>query len=110
MDPYSIDQPELTRAQGFHAVMRFLRVVSRHRIVLIAIVSAAALFAVIWHRQTPQEYQSSAKLMIQQTSSDPRMSNKYAAQGLLSSYKQLLLSDTVLVQTVNALSGEIGRC
>ncbi len=104
MDPYSIDQPELTRAQGFHAVMRFLRVVSRHRIVLIAIVSAAALFAVIWHRQTPQEYQSSAKLMIQQTSSDPRMSNKYAAQGLLSSYKQLLLSDTVLVQTVNALS------
>ncbi|HIE99697.1 MAG: polysaccharide biosynthesis tyrosine autokinase [Fuerstiella sp.] len=104
MDPYSIDQVEPTQQQGFHALMRFLRVVSRHKVVLIGLVAAAAFFAVIRHRQTPKQYESSAKLMIQQTSSDPRMASKFATQGLLSSYKQLLLSDTVLLQTFAELS------
>ena len=104
MDPDSIEQLEPTQQQGFHALMRFLRVVGRHKIVLIGLVGAAAFFAVIRHKQTPKQYESSAKLLIQQSHSDPRMNSKFAAQGLLASYKQLLLSDNVLVQTVEAAS------
>ena len=104
MDPYSIDQIEPTQQQqGFHALMRFLRVVSRHKMVLVGLVAAAAFFAVVRHKQTPKQYQSSAKLMIQQTSADPTVASRSAAQGILVSYKQLLLSDTVLVQTLEEL-------
>ncbi|MCP4171720.1 MAG: polysaccharide biosynthesis tyrosine autokinase [Fuerstiella sp.] len=103
MDPYTIDHLEPTQRQGLHALMRFLRVVCRHKTVLVVIVCTAVFFAVIRHKQTPKEYQSSAKLMIQQASSDPRMSTKHAAQGLLASYKQLLLSDGVLLQTIDEL-------
>ncbi|MCP4171349.1 MAG: polysaccharide biosynthesis tyrosine autokinase [Fuerstiella sp.] len=104
MDPYSIDQVEPTQRQGFHALMRFLRVVNQHKIILVGVVAAAAFLAVVRHKQTPRQYQSTAKLMIQQTSTDPKMVSKYAAQGLLSSYRQLLLSDTVLIQTLEEMS------
>jgi capsular exopolysaccharide synthesis family protein len=100
MDPYSIDQIEPPQQQGFHALMRFLRVTSRHKMILLGLIAVAAFFAVIWHKQTPKQYESSAKLLIQQVNSDPRMNSKYATQGLLASYRQLLLSDTVLIQTV----------
>ena len=104
MDPYTLEQLDSSEPQGFHAIMRFLRVVNRHRMILIGLVAAAAFLAVVRHNRIPKQYEATAKLMITQTSTDPKAQSAKAVEGTLSSYKQLLLSDTVLKETVREMA------
>lgn len=83
--------------------MRFLRVVNRHRMILIGLIGAAAFLAVVRHKQIPKQFESSAKLMVRQVSTDPKAHSVRAIEGLLASYKQLLLSDTVLSATIREM-------
>lgn len=103
MDPYTLDQLDTAEPQGFHAVMRFLRVINRHRMILIGLIAAGAFLGFIRHRKIPKQYEASAKLMIRQVSTDPKSQSSKAVQGALASYKQLLLSDKVLNATVEQL-------
>lgn len=100
MDLYTPEQLDSSEPQGFHAIMRFLRVVNRHRMILIGLVAVAAFFAIARHNRIPRQYEASAKLMVTQSSMDPGMQSAKAVEGLLSSYRQLLLSDKVLSETV----------
>lgn len=103
MDPYTQESLESHEPQGFHALMRFLRVVRRHKMILIGFVAAAAFLSVVYHKRTPKEYEASAKLMVRQLRSAATEYDPEAANGLLSSYRQLLLSDNVLLSTVDLL-------
>lgn len=103
MDPYTLDQLDSSEPQGFHAIMRFLRVINRRRMILICLVAVAAFVATVRHNRIPKEYQASAKLMIRQVTADPKMLSSRATEGLLASYRQLLLSDTVLGDTAKEL-------
>lgn len=103
MDPYTLDQLDTSQPQGFHAILRFLRVVNRHRLILIGLIAAAAFLAVVRHKRIPKQYDAAARLMVRRVDSDPRQNTARAAQGLLSTYKQLLLSDKVLSDTVGEL-------
>jgi len=103
MDPYTPEQLDSTEPQGFHAVLRFLRVVNRHRLILVGFVAAAAFLAVVRHKRIPKQYESTARLMVRQVSADPKSQSSSATEGLLASYRQLLLSDRVLADTVKEL-------
>lgn len=103
MDPYTLEQLDSTEPQGFHALLRFLRVVNRHRMILVGLVAAAAFLAVVRHKQIPKQYESTARLMVRQVSADPKSQSNSATEGLLASYRQLLLSDRVLTDTVKEL-------
>lgn len=103
MDPYALETMEANEPQGFHALMRFLRVVRRHKGILIGFLLAAAFFAVVAHKRTPREYEANAKLMVRQLRSAATEYDPEAANGLLNSYRQLLLSDSVLFSTIDAL-------
>lgn len=102
MDPETLEQLDTTEPQGFHAVMRFMRVVNRYRMILIGLIAAGAFLGVVRHKRIPKQYESSAKLMIRQVSTDPKM-NARNTQGTLASYRQLLLSDRVLNATVEKM-------
>lgn len=104
MDPYSEESIESRETEIVHALMRFLRVVRRHKVILIICIGAAAFLAVISHKRTPSQYETGAKLMVRQLRSpteDRRAA--HAAGGLLASYRQLLLSDNVLISTVEEM-------
>ncbi|MDG1895912.1 MAG: polysaccharide biosynthesis tyrosine autokinase [Fuerstiella sp.] len=101
MDPYTTDHEKSSKPQGFHALMRYLRVVNRHKMILVGLVAAAVFFAIVRHKRTPKRYESSAKILVQAAHSDK--TDRSQTQGLLASYKQLLQSDTVLIQTVEQL-------
>lgn len=103
MDPYTLEQLDTTEPQGFHAVMRFLRVLNRHRMILIALVSAGAVLGFVHFKRIPKQYQSASRLMIRQVSTDPKTQTSKAVQGVLASYRQLLLSDRVLNETAQQL-------
>ena len=45
MDPYELETMEANEPQGFHALLRFLRVVRRHKTILIGFMVAAAFLA-----------------------------------------------------------------
>ncbi len=102
---YSLEQSGTTSAQHTaQAVLRFVRLVLRHRMIVLGFVAAAAFVGVVKYKRTPSVYQASAKMMIRNiiyTSSDTEHRN--ATHGLLASYKQLLLSDTVLVGAIKSL-------
>lgn len=103
MDPYT-DQPESTENQGFHALMRFLRVVMRHRLILIGLIATAAFLAVVRHQRLPKQYESSTRLMIRQPNVENAAVLGNYGKTLLTRYRQFLLSDSVLVNTVESLS------
>ncbi|MCA9077643.1 MAG: polysaccharide biosynthesis tyrosine autokinase [Planctomycetaceae bacterium] len=104
-DPYqSADASEASPGPDpFDALIRFLHVINRRRMIVIYAVAAAVCVAVIYFKRIPEQYSSSASLMIRQLSTDPKLETSVAAHGLLSSYKQLLLSDPVLISTVENL-------
>lgn len=103
MDPYTIDQSESNELSGFHALMRFLRVVNRHRTIVIMGIAASLFLGFVRHRQLPKVYESSAKLMVRQLQADPDRESRAYSSRLLSSYGQFLLSDSVLISTVRSL-------
>ncbi|MCA9027358.1 MAG: polysaccharide biosynthesis tyrosine autokinase [Planctomycetaceae bacterium] len=104
-DPYQTpDLPEASPGPDpFDSLIRFLHVVNRKRMILIYAVTAAVCVGVIYYKRLPRQYSSSASLMIRQVSTDPKLETSLAAHGLMSSYKQLLLSDPVLISTVEQL-------
>ncbi len=104
MDPYTPDTPESNEQQGLHALMRFLRVVRRHQSIVIGMLIAAVLLGTVYYKRKPKEFESSAKLMIRKLASDPEKDNGRPDNGLLSSYRQLLLSDRVLNDTIEGLT------
>ncbi|MCA9084587.1 MAG: polysaccharide biosynthesis tyrosine autokinase [Planctomycetaceae bacterium] len=83
--------------------MRFIRVVNRHRMILIGAVVVAVFLGVVKHRQSPKVYQSSAKLMVRQIQADQTTHGGAQNLRLISSYSQLLLSDNVLIASVENL-------
>ena len=99
MDPYTPEQVESTEPQGFHAIMRFLRVVNRHRLILIGCVAAAAFLAVVRFNRLPKQYSASTRFLVTQKPS-ASMNNFRSRTSPLASYKQLLLSDRVLADAV----------
>lgn len=104
MDPYTLESTDSHESHGFHALVRFLRVVRRHRAIFIGFVAASIFFAVVYHKRTPKRFEASAKLMVRQLQSASSEYDSGRSGGLLSSYRQLLLSDSVLFSTVELLS------
>ena len=105
MDLYTPEQMESSEPQGFHAVMRFLRVVSRHRMVLIGCIAAGALLGFVRFSRIPMQYDASTRLMVSQRASASANGNAAGNSSAdLAGYRQLILSDQVLTDTVESLS------
>ena len=101
MDLYTPEQMESSEPQGFHAVMRFLRVVSRHRMVLIGCIAAGALLGFVRFSRIPMQYDASTRLMVSQRASSSANGNAAGNSSAdLAGYRQLILSDQVLTDTV----------
>ena len=104
MDPYKLDSTDLPKTEGFHAFVRFLRVVSRHRMILIICLIAGGVFGFAYYSRQPKQFESSAKLLVtQRESSSGRIVFKGKKNGTLATYRQLILSDHVLRETVSLL-------
>lgn len=103
MEPYLLDQVETAQPSGFHAVLRFLRVVSRHRMILVGCLAAAAFLGFVRFKRLPKQYTSSTRLMVtqQESSGDDSVASQQGAG--LAGYRQLLLSDEVLAATIQNL-------
>jgi len=91
--------------QFLQRLVRYFRLVLRYRLIVIGFVAAAAAIGFIRFKRTPNLYQASASMMIRHVSTGTGTSkeNAKATQGLLASYKALLLSDNVLQKTVAKL-------
>lgn len=89
--------------QGLHAMLRFLRVVRRQKMILVWSLLAAIVIAVIYYQRTPKQYESTAKLMVRQVQSVSDSQQSSSVGKMLSDYRELLLSDTVLTNSVKLL-------
>lgn len=107
MDPYTQENTDLSQPQqqqhGLYALLRFLRVVRRQKMILVWSLLAAVVLSVIYYQRTPKQYQSTAKLMVRQVQSDSESQQPAVVRKMLSDYRELLLSDTVLVNSVKSL-------
>lgn len=102
MDPYSTQQIDNANPQGFHALLRFVRVVIRHRMILIVSICAAAFLAMIRFNRLPKVYTADTRVMVtrKQSASAQIIGNAKMEQTVLSTYRQLILSDRVLKDSV----------
>ena len=102
---YSLEQSDTTSAQQtLQKVLRFLRLVLRHRMIVLGFLAAAVFIGVVKYKRTPSSYQASAKMLVRNviyTSTDKEHAR--AMRGILASYKQLLLSDEVLLRAIESL-------
>jgi len=108
-DFQTIDQSDLDGAsarQMLRTVVQYLRLVYRHRFIAIGFVAAAVFIGVVQFKRTPSTYKASASMMIRHVAASADLEDALATHGLLSSYKQLLLSDTVLQNTVDSLAAK----
>lgn len=106
MDPYTLENTEAPQQQqqhGLYALLRFLRVVRRQKMTLVWSLLAAVVLSVIYYQRTPKQYQSTAKLMVRQVQADSESQQPAVVRKMLSDYRELLLSDTVLVNSVRSL-------
>ncbi|MEP3481539.1 MAG: polysaccharide biosynthesis tyrosine autokinase [Fuerstiella sp.] len=108
MDSYTQDYAETQQQpvqpnQGLHALLRFLRVVRRQKMILVWCLLAAVVLAVIYYKRTPKQYESTAKLMVRQVQSASDSQQSSSVGKMLSDYRELILSDTVLTNSVNLL-------
>lgn len=104
MDPYTLETSEQPQQQhGLHALLRFLRVVRRHKLILVWAVMAAVALSVIYYQRTPKQFESTAKLMVRQVQTEAEAQTSSAVRKMLLDYRELLLSDTVLNNTVQQL-------
>ncbi|MCR9198710.1 MAG: polysaccharide biosynthesis tyrosine autokinase [Planctomycetaceae bacterium] len=103
MEPYLLEQVETAQPSGLHAVLRFLRVVNRQRMILVGALAAAAFLGFVRFKRLPRQYSSSMRLMVtqQESSGEDGVSSQQGAG--LAGYKQLLLSDVVLSMTIEKL-------
>ena len=102
---YNLEQSDTTSAQQtLQMVLRFLRLVLRHRLIVIGFVAAAVFIGFVKYKRTPSSYQASAKMMIRNVIySNTDKEHALAMSGLLASYKQVLLGDTVLTEAAESL-------
>lgn len=103
MEPYLLEQVETAQPSGFHAILRFLRVVNRHRMILVGCVAAAAFLGFVRFKRLPRQYSSSTRLMVTQRESTGTDGAVQPQGAGLAGYKQLLLSDRVLRHTIEGL-------
>lgn len=107
MDPFTqetSEAPQQQQPQGLHALLRFLRVVRRQKMVLVWSLLAAVVLSVIYYQRTPKQYKSEAKLMVRQVQADSESQQPAVVRKMLSDYRELLLSDIVLTNTVKLLT------
>lgn len=107
MDSYTLDKSEDSpenKQQGLHALLRFLRVVRRQKMILVWALLAAFGLSFIYYQRTPKQFSSSAKLLVRQVHSDSESQQPSAVQKVLSDFRELLLSDRVLTDSVALLS------
>lgn len=107
MDPYTLDKseaPQQSQQQGLFAVLRFLRVVRRQKMILVWALLAAVGLSFIYYQRTPKQFESSAKLMVRQVHTDSDSQKPTVVRKMLSDYRELLLSDRVLTDSVALLS------
>jgi polysaccharide biosynthesis transport protein len=105
MDLYTPEQTGSSSTQGFHAIVRFLRVVARHRLILIACIAVAAFLGFVKFSRIPKQYSATTRLMVSEKPS--ASGNMVIVKGKtsdLGSYQQLILSDKVLTDTVSLLT------
>ena len=102
---YNLERSDTTCSRNTaQAILRFLRLVFRHRMIVLGFLAAAVFVGIVRYKRTPSVYEASAKMMLRNiiyTTSDTEHRN--AMHGLLASYKQLLLSDVVLVDAIKSL-------
>lgn len=98
-----LEQQDSSDQQGFRALLRFLRVVNRHRMILIGMVAAAGFLAVVRFYRTPKVYESVAKLLVRQVNADASADAVASTDLAINTYRQLVMSDEVLVKTVKEL-------
>lgn len=107
MDSYTQDSSEDTQEsnqQGLDAVLRFLRVVRRQKMVLVWALLAAVGLSFIYYQRTPKQFSASAKLLVRQVHADSDSPNSSNVGKVLSDFQELLLSDKVLTNSVALLS------
>ena len=102
---YNLEQSDTTSAQQtLRMVLRFLRLVLRHRLIVIGFVAAAGFIGFVKYKRTPVSYRASAKMMIRNVIySNTDKEHALAMSGLLASYQQVLLGDTVLTEAAESL-------
>lgn len=104
MDPYQQDEANGSAAHGLHALFRFLRVVNRHRLILVGCIGAAAFLAFVRFNRLPKEYSSQMRVMVtRKATSGPSVIYKGRGNTDLSTYRELITSDRVLKDAVRHL-------
>ena len=100
-----LEQPEQSassQGNSLQGLLRFLRVVNRHKLIIVGFVAAACFLAVVKHNRQPQIYEAGTKMLVRQTGSD--MANFGAPlEAAMAGYKHLMLSDKSLTQTAENL-------
>ena len=89
--------------QTLQTVFRYLRLLLRHRLIVAGFFAAAICIAIVQYKRTPRRYDASASMMIRHVSTSTDLDAALATHGLLASYSQLLLSDTVVKGAVESL-------
>ncbi len=104
---HPIDQSDADGAsarQMLRTVLQYVRLVYRHRLIVVGFIAAAFFIGIVQFKRTPSRYEASASMMIRHVAASADLENALATRGLLASYKQLLLSDVVLKNSVEALA------
>jgi len=91
-------------------ILRFLRVVYRHKGIVIVALAASCLLGGLYNVRAPTVYESRSSLLILQTGEtgtwSTRMSNAARVQGLMETYKNMLQSQAVMEAALKTLPPE----
>ncbi|MCH2210071.1 MAG: polysaccharide biosynthesis tyrosine autokinase [Fuerstiella sp.] len=102
---YGFEQSDSTSAQQtLQTVLRFLRMVVRHRAIVFGFVAVAVFIGVVHFKRTPKTYMASASMMIRHFMTDGDEQAILARRELMKGYRQLLVSDSVLSDAVRNLT------
>ncbi|MCH2202624.1 MAG: polysaccharide biosynthesis tyrosine autokinase [Fuerstiella sp.] len=92
--------------QTVQSVLRFLQLVLRHRVIVFGFVAVAGFIGVVQYKCTPKVYMASASMMIRHFMTNGDEQATLATRELMKSYRQLLVSDSVLNNAVESLKSQ----
>lgn len=106
--------PEIrsTPAHALRAALRFLAVVRRRKLVLLAALVIAVLLGALFYKTRTPYYRATSSLLVQQTGGDPRFMFRGPSEVMMSTYMELFVSDAVLegaLKELNYFPPEINR-
>ncbi len=95
-------------ALSLHAMLRFLRAVRFRKKVMFVALVVSALLGVLYYSTTPRVYESKATLLVLHTGDDwtPEMQAGKSTQDLMTTYRNLFVSEAVINQALTSLPPE----